>query len=212
MILGAAIAGALPNVPSWQAGYEETLVGGILAAMLSSAGGFGKFVVVLLSLTLLGNTAATLYAISLNFQTAVPWLVRVPRYVFSIVVVAIIIPVAIKAAGDFFVNLENFIGLIGYWSAAFIGIVATEHLWFRRGRYETYDHAIWDDAAKLPWGAAAITAGVLCFGLVVPSMAQVWWTGPIAEKAGDLGFEFALILSSILYVPLRMLEKRVSGR
>lgn len=212
MTLGAAIAGALPNNPDWVAAYDKNLVGGVLAAMLSSAGGFGKFCVVVLSLTLLGNTAGTMYAITLNFQTLVPWLVRVPRYVFAIVVTAIVIPVAIQAADEFFLNLENFVGLIGYWSAAFVGIVATEHLVFRGGRADSYDHSIWSDWRQLPIGLAAIGSGILCFGLVIPCMAQVWWTGPIAETTGDIGFEVALILSALLYVPLRWTEKRFIGR
>ena len=218
MTLGAAIAGALPNVPEWQAAYDETLVGGILAAMVSSAGGFGKFVVAVLALTLLGNTGGTMYAITLNFQTLVPWLVRVPRYVFALVVTAVVIPVAVRAvSGNFFASLENFIALIGYWSASFVGIVGAEHIFFRRrGRsvpYEqAYDHDIWSDASKLPWGVAALASGVLCWGLVVPCMAQVWWTGPIAKTTGDLGFEMAFVLSALLYVPLRKLEIRLTGR
>ncbi|PNY24594.1 Purine-cytosine permease FCY22 [Tolypocladium capitatum] len=212
MTLGAAIAGAMPNNPDWAARYETNLVGGALAGMLASAGGFGKFVVVVLSLTLLGNTCGTCYAITLNFQTLVPWLVKVPRYVFSIVITAVVIPVSIRATNSFLDDLENFVALIGYWSAAFVGIVGTEHLVFRRGRYDSYDHAIWSTASRLPLGLAAIASGVACFGLVVPCMDQVWWTGPIAETTGDIGFEVAFVLASLAYVPLRYLEKRLTGR
>lgn len=212
MVLGAAMAGALPNVPEWEDAYNKNMVGGVLAAMLSSAGGFGKFVVVILSLTLLGNTCGTMYAITLNFQTLIPGLIKIPRYAFAIVVTVITIPVGIKARADFFVNLENFVALIGYWSASFIGIVSVEHLVFRRGRYAEYDATAWNVAASLPVGVAAIAAGVLCYGLVVPCMAQVWWTGPIAETTGDIGFELAFMLSSLFYVPLRYLEKKYTGR
>lgn len=214
MVLGAAISAAIPNNPDWSTAYEKNLVGGVFAAMLSSVGGFGKFIVVVLSLTLLGNTAATMYAITLNFQTLVPWLIRVPRYVFAVVVTAIIIPVAIKAADDFFVNLENFVALVGYWSASYAGIIAVDYLVFRR-RFswdEAYDHAIWSDARRLPWGVAALASAIAGIGLAVPCMSQVWWTGPIAKTTGDIGFEVALVLSALLYVPLRMLEKRLSGR
>lgn len=219
MVLGAAIAGALPNNPAWETAYGETLVGGVLSAMLSPAGGFGRFCVVVLSLTLLGNTAGTMYAISLNFQTLLMpgrIFLRVPRYVYAIIVTAIVIPVAIKAADDFFVNLENFVAVIGYWSAAFVGIVVAEDLVFRR-RYRSdgghgYAAYIWTDARKLPVGVAAVASGILAFGLVVPCMAQVWWTGPIAKKTGDIGFEVAFVLSAGLYVPLRMLERRFAGR
>lgn len=212
MTLGAAIGNAIPNVPAWQEAYDQTLVGGVLAAMLAPVGGFGKFLVVLLSFSLLGNLAATSYSITLNLQMLVPWLLRVPRYLFSLVFVAIMIPVGIRAAGDFFANLENFCGLIGYWSAAFLAVVLVEHFWFREGDCGKYDVEAWNNARLLPWGAAAMSAAVLSFGLVIPCMAQVWWTGPIAETTGDIGFEVAFVLTGLLYLPLRTLEKKFAGR
>jgi purine-cytosine permease-like protein len=150
--------------------------------------------------------------VTLNFQILVPQLVRVPRYVFSIVITAIVIPISIKAAAEFYANLEYFIAVIAYWSAAFVAVVIAEHVIFRRGRYETYDHSAWNEASQLPWGAAALAASVLSFGLVVPSMAQVWFTGPIAEKTGDIGFELAFVATAIFYLPLRAMEKRFSKR
>lgn len=212
MTLGAAIGGAIPSIPDWEQGYNNNLVGGTMAAMLARAGGFGGFVVVVLALTLLGNLAGTMYSITLNFQTLVPWLTHVPRYVFSVVVTAVVIPVSIRAAVDFFDNLENFVGLIGYWSAAFISVVIAEHWVFRKGDCLAYDHAVWDDARRLPTGIPAIAASVLVFGLVVPCMAQIWFTGPIAKITGDIGFEVALALTPILYVPMRWLERRYLGR
>lgn len=202
MVLGAAIGGAFP----------AAAVGDVLVTMLSSAGGFGSFVVVVLALTMLGNLAGTMYSITLNFQTLVPWLARVPRYVFSLVVTAIVIPISTRVARGFFGNLENFVGLIGYWSASFVGIVVTEHLVFRKGDCNAYDHAAWNDARLLPPGVAAIAAAILGFGLVIPCMEQNWWVGPIAETTGDIGFEVALVLTPILYVPLRWLERRMSRR
>lgn len=212
MTLGSAIGNAIPNVPEWQAGYDSTLVGGVLAAMLAPAGGFGKFLVVLLSFSLLGNLAATSYSVTLNLQLLLPFLVKVPRYLFSIVFTAIVIPVAIRAAGDFFANLENFVALIGYWSSAFLAIVLAEHFVFRKADCAAYDPEAWNDAKRLPWGVAALGAGVLSFGLVVPSMAQIWWTGPIAETTGDIGFELAFVVSGLLYVPMRWVERRWTGR
>ncbi|PTB37594.1 uncharacterized protein TrAFT101_005526 [Trichoderma asperellum] len=212
MILGAAVAGAIPNNPEWQDAFDNYSVGGALAAMLSSAGNFGKFIVVVLALTLLGNTCGTFYAITLNFQTLAPWLFKVPRYLFAVVITAIIIAVAITAVDNFFESLENFVSLIGYWSAAFVGIVIVEHVLFRRQDYSSYDHAIWSDAKRLPLGIAALLSGILCFGMVVPCMDQVWWQGPIAKTTGDIGFEMAFAVASLLYVPLRYAEIRLTGR
>ncbi|KAK1984197.1 NCS1 nucleoside transporter [Colletotrichum cereale] len=211
MILGAAIGGAMSNIPEWQDGFNSTLVGGVLGAMLSPAGNFGKFILVVLAFTLLANISGTMYAITLNFQTLIPSF-RLPRYIFSVIVTAIIIPIAIRAAHDFFLSLENFIALIGYWSASFVGIVVAEHLVFRRANHKSYEAAIWEDPSKLPWGVAAIGAATLSFALVIPCISQIWFTGPIAVSTGDIGFEVAFVLSAILYLPLRYAEKRFVGR
>lgn len=206
MVLGAAIGGATPNIPSWSEGYELYSVGGVLQAMLLPAGGFGRFVAVLLSLSVVGNLAAAMYSISLNFQLLVPFFVRVPRFVFSIVYTVVAIPVAISAAKSFFDSLENFIYLIAYWSAAFVAVVAVEHFVFRKADCASYNVAHWDQPSKLPTGLAAVGAMGLSFGLAVPCMSQVWYTGPLAETTGDIGFEVALALSAVLYLPLRWLE------
>ncbi|KMQ44653.1 Permease, cytosine/purines, uracil, thiamine, allantoin [Trichophyton rubrum] len=212
MILGAAIGGAVPNIPSWSLAYETGSVGGILAAMLASAGGFGKFIIVLLTFSTLGNIAASIYSISLNFQLLLPIFLRVPRAIFAIVFIAIVIPVSIQAAVSFFVSLENFAAVISYWSATFVAIIAIEHVVFRKGDYSSYDATIWNDAAALPSGVAAITAGALSFALVVPCMLQTWFQGPIAKITGDIGFEVAMVLSGILYLPLRALEIKIRKR
>lgn len=42
----------------WQAQYASGGVGGLLGASLSPAGGFGKFLLVLLALSIVGNSAS----------------------------------------------------------------------------------------------------------------------------------------------------------
>jgi hypothetical protein len=43
-------------------------------------------------------------------------------------------------------------------------------------------------------------------------MDETWYTGPIAKVTGDLGFEVAVILSVVIYIPCRMLEIKWAGR
>ena len=86
--LGAAVVVVTDAVPDWAAGYEGGNVGGLLEAMLHPVGKFGKFLTVLLSLSVAANIAATFYSISINIQVFIPVLVAVPRYVFSIVATA----------------------------------------------------------------------------------------------------------------------------
>ncbi|KAI4958840.1 hypothetical protein J4E86_004448 [Alternaria arbusti] len=214
MTLGAAMGGATPNIASWQAGYDVNAASGVLAAMLQPAGGFGRFVTVVLAFSMLGNLSATMYSVTLNLQMLLPWLFRIPRIFFSIVITGIVIGVAVEASSSFFLNLENFIGVIGYWSAAFIGIAITEHVLFRRSSFMAYteDEEAWDEPSKLPPGLAAIGAFLLSFGLIIPCMGQIWWTGPIAETTGDIGLEVAVVLAAVLYVPFRVAERRIYER
>jgi purine-cytosine permease-like protein len=86
--LGAAVAVAVSSVPAWEQGYAGGNVGGLLEAMLSPLGNFGKFLMVLLSLSVAGNNVASFYSISINLQVFIPILAAVPRYVFSVVATA----------------------------------------------------------------------------------------------------------------------------
>lgn len=74
-----------PSIPEWNASYADGNVGGLIKAMLSPVGGFGKFLMVLLSLSVTGTNVPTIYSICLEIQVLIPPLVVVPRYVFSVV-------------------------------------------------------------------------------------------------------------------------------
>ncbi|KAH8915794.1 NCS cytosine-purine permease [Atractiella rhizophila] len=212
MCFGAAIGASIPTDDNWMAGYERGGIGGAIHEMLRPAGGFGDFLTVLIALSIIGNLGVTFYSFSLNCQICVPWLVRVPRYIFIIFATAVVIPLSIVAANHFYAALENFLGLIGYWSAMFIPIVLEEFLIFRKRDVNNFDLNAWNDWRRLPSGIAAISAAICSLGLVVPSMDQVWYTGPIAKHTGDLGFEFALIITGILYPVFRLIEINIQGR
>jgi purine-cytosine permease-like protein len=79
---------AVASNPDWELGYEGGNVGGLLAAMLQPVGGFGKFLTLLLSLSVAANISATFYSISINLQIFIPILSRVPRYFLSVVATA----------------------------------------------------------------------------------------------------------------------------
>ncbi|KAF8799756.1 cytosine-purine permease [Phlegmacium glaucopus] len=209
--LGAAVVVAAPSVPVWEQGYTGGNVGGLLEAMLRPVGNFGKFLMVLLSLSVAANIAVSFYSVSLNLQAVMPILAIVPRYVLSVVATAIIVPISIVGAHRFYDTLTNFLGLVGYWASAYTAITMIEHLHFRKNDPSLYDVTVWNIPKRLPSGIAAVAAGVLCFGVVIPSMSQVWFTGPIARSTGDIGFEVAFVVSGLLYFPFRWIEIRWSG-
>ncbi|KAK0641633.1 permease for cytosine/purines, uracil, thiamine, allantoin-domain-containing protein [Cercophora newfieldiana] len=211
LILGAAIGGAVPNVPSWQAAYEVTGIGGVMREMLAPAGGFGKFILVLLALSVTGNIAISTYSVSLNLQMLLPLSTRVPRFVFILMTLAIVIPCALKAAEEWQESLTNFLSVTGYWAGCFDAVIILELVVFRGMDYTTFDHAIWNVGRKLPLGVAALGASICSMGLVVPGMAAPWYTGPIAKTTGDIGFEMGFAVTALCYLLFRWIEIKVRG-
>ncbi|KAH8998189.1 hypothetical protein EDB92DRAFT_1792157, partial [Lactarius akahatsu] len=90
-------------------------------------------------------------------------------------------------------------------------VVVTVHLYFRKGDLALHDLHSWNVLSKLPLSAAALTASALSFALVILSMDQVWYEGPIARTTGDIDIEMAMAVTALWYVPLRHLEKRWKG-
>jgi hypothetical protein len=62
-MIGAAFAAAAPGVPSWSAGFQDGKdMGGLIAAVLAPAGGFGKFLLVLIAVSTSSACAPTIYS------------------------------------------------------------------------------------------------------------------------------------------------------
>lgn len=209
--LGAAAAITAPVVPAWEAGYAGGNVGGLVNAMLHPVGKFKKVLMVFVSLSVAGTNAPTIYSFCMCFQTLIPPLVALPRYVFSVIATAVAIPLSIVGQHRFYSALSNFLSIIGDWTGCWVAVVSVEHFYFRKADFALYDLQSWNVPSKLPVGAAALVASALSFAVVVPSMDQVWYEGPIARTTGDIGIEMAMAVTALLYVPLRHLEKRWKG-
>lgn len=118
-----------------------------------------------------------------------------------------VVPLGILASSKFQETLTNFLALIASWVAVFASIIIVEHLIFRRS-FSAYDISHWDSPRRLPSGLSALAAGAVGIGLSVPCINQVWYVGSIAEHSGDIGWEVAFVASALVYVPLRVVERR----
>ena len=83
-VLGAAFAVSLTANETWNNGYLDNGLGGLLVAAMKPVGGFGKFCVVVLALSVPAACAPTMYSFGISFQCVTPWFAKVPRYLFSI--------------------------------------------------------------------------------------------------------------------------------
>jgi len=217
-MLGLAVTTATVNDPTFEAMYQSDHIGGLLGAVLfGPLGRFGKFCVVVLALSIIGNNCPNIYSLSFSLQILGRWTQRVPRFLWTFIGTLVYVAIAIPGYNNFEAALENFMLLIGYWLAIYEGISLPEHIIFKRG-FSGYAPEIYDQPSKLPPGLAAV--GAFCFGIfgAVMGMAQVWFVGPIGKKignpmfGGDVGFELAFTFACITYCIFRPLEKKHFGR
>ena len=85
-MLGAVWTAGADFVPAWKAGLGNgNDIGGLLGAVLLPVGGFGKFLLVLLSLTTPSQCAPAMYAMLNSFMSLAPVLAKIPRPLLAIV-------------------------------------------------------------------------------------------------------------------------------
>lgn len=220
-LLGAAVVTATSingGDNAYQKGFDQAGVGGLLAAVLfDRIGGFGKFCVVILALSIVANNCPNIYSVPLTMMTLGRWTRNVPRWIWSTIGTGIYIAIAIPGYSNFESTLENFMNFIGYWLAIYEGIALTEHFVFKRG-FGGYRPEDYDNPKALPPGIASTAA--FCMGIVgmVLGMSKTWYIGPVAKAAGtppyggDVGFELGFAFAAVSYLGFRTLELRIFKR
>ncbi|OQD74059.1 hypothetical protein PENDEC_c012G06732 [Penicillium decumbens] len=201
----------------YQAGWLASGNGGLLAAVLEPLGGFGKFCLVILALSIIANNCPNIYSVSLTLQVLSRYTQRVPRFIWTFLASCVSLAIAIPGYSHFETVLQNFMNFIAYWLAIYSGIAVADHFIFKRG-FGGYDPDIYDKREKLPLGIAATIA--FCFGIagMITGMSQSWFVGPIAQHAGalpsggDVGFELGFAFSFTTYCALRPFEIRYFRR
>lgn len=95
-------------------GYQASGTGGLLAAVLfPPLGGFGKFCLVVLALSIIANNCPNIYSVALTVQVLGTVTRRVPRFIWTTLGTGVYIAVAIPGYTHFEAVLENFMNFIG---------------------------------------------------------------------------------------------------
>ncbi|KAK3996870.1 purine-cytosine permease [Cladorrhinum sp. PSN332] len=211
-LFGAAVATTIVHDDAYRTAYDQSGIGGLLSQVLvPELGGFGKFCIVILALSIVAGNCPNIYSSSFALQVLAQATQRVPRFLWTIFGTAICIAISIPGYDRFESWLENIVLMTGYWVSVYTGIALTEHFVFRRG-YDGYRVGDVSDPKHLPPGYAALSAFLIGALGVALGMSQQWYTGPISklcgdERGGDIAFELGLGFSSISYVALRSVEK-----
>ncbi len=172
--LGVAIASAATVVEPWGAAYADQELGGLIGAVLvPPLHNFGKFLMVLLVLSVVANNIINVYSMGMSISVIARWLAAVPRWIWPIVITGIYIPLAIVGAHAFATSLENFMNVLGYWLSIYVSIVLEEHFIFRKGKWTNYRvEESWNRRSMVPVGIAAIIAGLIGAMMAVLGMGE----------------------------------------
>jgi purine-cytosine permease-like protein len=182
IVLGVAVATATNSNPAYAEAYANDHVGGLLAEVLfpkdggHGVGTFGKFCVIILALSIIGNNCPNIYSLTFSLQIMTHHAQRIPRFLWTFVGTCIYIAIAIPGYSHFESVLENFMLVIGYWLAIYEAIAIPEHFIFRKG-FGGYAMEHYDQPHCLPPSIAAL--GAFLFGVLgaAMGMAQYWYIG-----------------------------------
>ncbi|KAI1372071.1 FAD/NAD(P)-binding domain-containing protein [Hypoxylon crocopeplum] len=210
--LGIGLASGLATMPSWAEAFDQS-AGALIAEAFAPLGGFGKFCAVVLALCVSANNIPGTYAAALNFQMLGRYAAKVPRPIWSTIVVIIFTVCAIGGRAQLFSIFLNFLSLIGYWVIIWIVITLEEQVLFRK--HKGYDWEQWANKAYLPVGYAALTSFLVGWAGAIICMSQTYYVGPVAKMVGngaDLGLPVGMSWAGLVYPPLRHLELKFIGR
>jgi len=213
-LLGAATYILTYTNENWSHAYKMNNIGGLLGATLSSFNSFGKFLLILLSLSTIASNIPNIYSLSLSVQVISPIFKRIPRILYTIVGTLIYILLGIVSANKFNDYLIICIDVISYFFSIFIVIIFEDHLLFRCYSFKNYDFYIWNNRKFLPISIAAFLSSLVGIVGIVLGMSQTWFSGPIAKAIGDynnqhytnLGFQTGFIFTAITFPLFRIIE------
>lgn len=215
MVAGCVVSFGMNNRSDWKDVYENQGLGFLIQTMLYPRG-FAKLILTLLVLSGINVNVISIYSAAISCQQFSRPFARVPRFIWVLFCFSAILGLAIGGREQLSVYLQNFLSLLGYWSTQYFVILFSEHVIFRRMSFDNYDLDAWNDPSRLPVGVAAgiaFSVGIIAW---VMGMVQTWYVGPagklIGASGGDIANELAFVVTAIIYIPARFLEKRFIGR
>lgn len=234
----AAVVGLLAGTISylyspWTQAYDQYGIGGVIGAAFEPWGTFGKFVTVVLFLSLVCNTIINTYSAAFEFQLIGTKLAVVPRWIWATLISVAYLVISLAGKEHLSTIISNVLALLGYWISMYITILLEENLMFRRkttiGLHfkefdddldtegsKLYNWSQWDHPRHITIGLASLAS--FCIGVVgaVLGMNQVYFIGPISKLIGDFGGDIGMWLcmgfTGLTYPVLRMFELKKFGR
>ncbi len=223
-VIGVYLGNYTNSSEEWYSSYEEYGLGGILSSAFKPWAGGGKFLLVILYLSLVANTATMSYSVAFIFQVFSHLFDKVPRIVWSFLISMIYLVISLVGKSHLSTIIGNFVPMLGYWVSIYIAILLEENFIFRNKHFfpilkddsdeyiedETYDWVIWNNRVDLTHGYAATMAFIVGAVGAILGMCQVYYVGVIARQIGDYGCDLGIFLcfafSGLSYPFMRLVE------
>ncbi|ODV80412.1 uncharacterized protein CANTADRAFT_49299 [Suhomyces tanzawaensis NRRL Y-17324] len=241
-LAGTLIGNVALTYEPWGDAYAKYGMGGLLNEAFKPWGAGGKFLLILIYLSLISNNILNTYSAAFGVQLAGRGFAKIPRWLWAFVLTAIYFVCALVGRNKFATILGNFLPMVGYWILIYFMLLLQENLIFRTDRFihlytkefaevgearnihlytsrkQHYNFAIWNDYDKLTRGIAATVSFLIGAVGAAVGMAQTYWTGPVArriggeEGGGDIAMWLCMGFAGLVYPFLRYFELKKFGR
>lgn len=128
---GILIGNVALTYEPWNEVYEQYGMGGLLNESFKPWHGGGKFLLVLIYLSLISNNIINTYSAAFSFQLIGDRFHSIPRWLWAICITAIYLVCALVGRNKFSEILGNFLPMIGYWISMYFIILLEENQIFR---------------------------------------------------------------------------------
>ena len=130
-VAGLLIGNCALKYPPWAEAYEKYGMGGLLWAAFEPWGGGGKFLLILIFLSLISNNIINTYSAAFGLQLGGRFFARIPRWMWLIGVFGVCLVCALVGRNAFLTILGNFLPMIGYWISMYFIMLLEENQIFR---------------------------------------------------------------------------------
>ena len=134
-IIGLLIGNVALGYKPWGDAYAKWGMGGLLNEAFKPWGGGGKFLLVIIFLSLISNNILNTYSAAFGLQLAGTVFARIPRWLWAIGITAVYLVAALVGRNEFSTILGNFLPMIGYWISMYFILLLEENTIFRTNRF-----------------------------------------------------------------------------
>lgn len=111
-------------------------MGGLLNEAFKPWGAGGKFLLMIIFLSLISNNIINTYSAAFGVQLAGTMFAKVPRWLWAILLTAIYLICALVGRNEFSTILGNFLPMIGYWVSMYFIMLLEENTIFRTDKFK----------------------------------------------------------------------------